>query len=204
MQKTLALVMVVKNEEKGLEKAILSAAPFVNQIVIAVDSSSSDKTSEIAKKYATTLKTFEWRDDFSWARNFAHEGVKSDYILFLDGHEYIEQLEYLQDFLNKDLDGVMATIRMETGAEFHNPRIYRNGIQFVGQVHERQNMSHVAINHTFIIQHNRIGGQAQESADIREKQRDDQIPRIMGAQIKADPSNVRASFHLVLYFKYNF
>lgn len=200
MQKTLALVMVVKNEEKGLEKAILSAKPFVNEIVIAVDSASEDKSLDIAKKYADVYKIFDWCDDFAWARNFAHEGVKSDYILFLDGHEYIEKLEGLQESLNSGHDGIMATIRMETGAEFGNPRIYKNGIQFEGKVHERQKCLTIFKNPTFIIQHNRLGGQDPKSAEIRERQRADQIPRIMGARIKENPADIRASFHLVLYY----
>lgn len=199
-KKTLALVMVVKNEQKGLEKAIRSARPYVDQIVIAVDNLSYDKTLDIARKYADVVKTFDWRDDFAWARNFAHEGVKTDFILFLDGHEYIEKLLDLDEFLNKDVDGIYATIEMETGAKFKNPRIYKNGIQFVNKVHEKQNCSKLVVNPNFIIKHDRLGGQDKLSSDIREKQRDDQIPRIMGAEIRENKKNVRASFHLVLYY----
>jgi glycosyltransferase involved in cell wall biosynthesis len=199
-KKTVALVMVVKNEEKGLEKAILSAKPFVDEIVIAVDNSSNDKTLDIARKYATTLKTFDWGDNFAEARNFAHQGVKSEWILFLDGHEYVSSYADLEKYLNLDVEGLLVRIKMETGAEFNNPRFYKNGIQFEGQVHERQIMRKTAFCSEFLIQHNRLGGQAKESAEIREKQRDDQIPRIMGAQIKANPADIRASFHLVLYY----
>jgi len=200
MRKTIALVMVVKNEEKGLEKAILSCKDFVNEIVIVVDNSSTDRTLEIAKKYATTLKTFDWCDDFAWARNFAHQGVKTDWILFLDGHEYVENCDNLREYLDKSVDGLLVRIRMETGAEFNNARIYKNGVQFYGRVHEKQNCSQVVLYPKFIIQHNRLGGQDPVSAEIREKQRDDQIPRILGAEIKANPKNIRASFHLVLYY----
>jgi len=200
MRKTIALVMVVKNEEKGLEKAILSCKDFVNEIIIAVDNESTDRTLEIAKKYATTLKTFDWRDDFAWARNFAHEGVKTDWLFFLDGHEYVENCENLIDYLDKPVDGLLVRIRMETGAEFYNPRIYKNGFQFYGQVHEKINCETVALYPNFIIQHDRLGGQDLKSAEIREKQRDDQIPRIMGAEVKKNPANIRASFHLVLYY----
>jgi glycosyltransferase involved in cell wall biosynthesis len=200
MKKTLALVMVVKNEEKGLEKAILSCKNFVDEIIIAVDSSSDDGTLEIAKKYATLYKIFDWNDDFAEARNFAQEDVKSDYILFLDGHEYVEKCEKLQEFLERDAEGLLVSIRMETGAEFRSPRIYLNGLKFSGRVHEKVLCNNVVIFPYFIIQHNRLGGQAKGSADIRERQRADMMERIMGEEIKKDPSNVRASFHLALYY----
>jgi glycosyltransferase involved in cell wall biosynthesis len=200
MQKTLALVMVVKNEEKGLEKAILSCKNFVNEIIIAVDSSSEDGTLEIAKKYATEYKIFEWDDDFSAARNFAHEGVKSDYILFLDGHEYVEKCENLQKYLSADFDGLLVSIKMETGAEFRSPRIYKNGCQFSGRVHEKVLCKKVMPFPYFIIQHNRISGQAKGAADIREQQRGDMMERIMALEAAQDNSNVRATFHLALYY----
>jgi glycosyltransferase involved in cell wall biosynthesis len=201
MQKTLALVMVVKNEEKGLEKAILSAKPFVNEIVIAIDKSSTDNTDLIAKKYATTLKYFDWKDDFSWARNFAHEGVKSDYILFLDGHEYVSKCEKLDDALNLNVEGLLTRIIMEDGSEFRNPRIYKNGVQFEYEFHERQNCKTVAYYPQFIIQHDRIKGQDIKSQQERKKQTNDLLPRVMLKRLKANPADTNASFHLGMYYQ---
>ena len=200
MRKTLALVMVVKNEEKGLERAILSCKDFVDYIEIAVDSSSTDKTLEIAKKYATHWKIFDWEDDFSAARNFAHKGLPADYFLFLDGHEYVEKCDRLQEFLNMGAEGLLVSIRMETGAEFRSPRIYKKGLQFSGRVHEKVNCEYVSVFPYFIIKHNRLGGQAKGAADIRKQQRCDMMERIMGEEIKKNPSDVRSSFHLALYY----
>jgi GT2 family glycosyltransferase len=196
---SLALVMVVKNEAVGLERAILSCRDFVDEIVISIDRASTDKTEEIAKKYATTLKYFDWEDDFSKARNFAHEGVKSDWILFLDGHEYVAAAPDIEKHLLSKADGLMCTIEMETGFIFGNPRIYRNGLQFEGKVHERQNCKETEVYPDFIVKHDRPGGQSPEAAAEREKQRADQIPRIMGGQYKKDKKNVRASYHLAVY-----
>lgn len=201
MSKKLALVMVVKNEEKGLEKAILSCKQYVDEIIIAIDNSSTDNTLEIAQKYATTIKRFDWRDDFAWARNFAHEGVKSDWILFLDGHEYVSKCENLDQALEFDGDGLLTVVRMESGAEFRNPRIYKNGIQFEGQVHEHQLCTKTALYSKFVIQHDRPDGQDKNSADERDKQRDEQLPRIMGERIRNDKSDTNASFHLFLYYE---
>ena len=69
----LSLVMMVKNEEKGLKKAIESCKNFINEIVISVDQASTDKTYNIAKKHADILLTHKWESDFSKVRNFVQE-----------------------------------------------------------------------------------------------------------------------------------
>lgn len=198
-RRSLALVMVVCNEGLGLERAILSVKDIVSEIVIAVDNASSDNTLDIAKKYATTLKTFDWRDDFAWARNFAHEGVKTDWILFLDGHEYVSAYPNLEMMLTSPADGLLCSVELESGLVIRNPRIYRNGLQFEGAVHEMQNCKSLTVYPDFLVVHGRVGGQSDDAIIRREIQRDDQIPRIMGQQLKDDPTNTRAAFHLALY-----
>jgi glycosyltransferase involved in cell wall biosynthesis len=201
MQKTLALVMVVKNEEKGLEQAILSAKPFVNEIVIAVDSASNDATLDIAKKYADVYKIFEFDNDFSDARNFAHMGVKSDWILFLDGHEILEKAEKLQEYLNLDCDGLLTTVKMENGTEFRNPRIYKNGVQFEGKIHERSQCKKTALCTGVVIKHNRVAGQSASAIAERDQQREMQMSTIMLQEIKENPKNLRVLFHLALWYQ---
>lgn len=203
-KKTLALVMIVKNEELGLEAAIRSCKDFVDEIVIAVDNSSADKTLEIARKYATTLKTFDWKDNFAEARNFAQAGVKSDWLIFLDGHEVVEKCDRLQEFLNKDCDALICTVEMENKMQFRNPRIYKNGLEFDGAVHECQNPKHPIFYPFFLVRHNREKGQSITAVEIRDKQRDEQTPRIFGARLKKDPADTRASFHLWAFYMAKF
>lgn len=198
---SLALVMIVKNEEKGLERAILSCCDFVSEIVIAVDNSSTDKTLEIAKKYATTLKHFDWQDDFAATRNFAHEGVKSDWILFLDGHEFVKECPDLENHLKTDCDGLLCTVEMESGMQFRNPRIYRNGARFEGAVHEIQNCKKMGLYLEFLVKHDRAGGQEIAASLSRTSQREEQICRIMGDRLKKSKKDVRASFHLAIHYQ---
>ena len=47
--------------------------------------------------------------------------------------------------------------------------------------------------------HGRTGGQSDDAIKIRDAQRNDQLSRIMGEQLKADPTDARASFHLALH-----
>ncbi|MCX6743532.1 MAG: glycosyltransferase [Candidatus Parcubacteria bacterium] len=195
----LALMMIVKNEEIGLERAILSVRHLVDEIVIAVDNSSNDQTLEIASKYATTLKQFDWHDDFSEARNFAMEGIKSAWILFLDGHEYLKQEGKLEEYLKTEKDGLLTTIEMDNGSIFRNPRIFRNGVKFVGAVHEQQQIKTGILANDVIIKHDRIGAQSQQAIDQREVQRDEQITTIMAESLKQNPRDIRSSFHLALH-----
>ncbi|MFA5359284.1 MAG: methyltransferase domain-containing protein [Patescibacteria group bacterium] len=195
----LSLCMILKNEELGLERAVLSAIDYVDNIVLAVDNSSNDKTLEIAKMYADTLKTFDWSDDFAKARNFAHAGIKTDWILFLDGHEYIDKCEKLDEFLKNKAEGLLCTVELENHFQFRNPRIYRNGCQFEGRVHEKQNCKDVVFFPGFLVKHGRLGGQSAESSAARECQTRDMVPRIMGEEIRKNKKNIRASFHLGLH-----
>lgn len=85
----ISLCMIVKDEEATLEAAILSFKDIVDEIVIGVDDSCTDKTPEIARKYATNYFTFTWKDDFSTARNMAIDRAKGTLIIILDGHEIL-------------------------------------------------------------------------------------------------------------------
>ena len=71
-RKTLAAVMIVKNEEACLKRCLDSIKDHVDEIVI-VDTGSTDKTVEIARKYTDRIWEYPWNDDFSAARNFSLE-----------------------------------------------------------------------------------------------------------------------------------
>jgi len=196
----LSLVMIVKNEAKGIERAILSCRGLVSHIVVAIDNKTTDATEVIARRYAAEIKHFDFKDDFSAARNFAQEGVSTPWILFLDGHEYIKQSPNLFDKLKQDCDGLLCTVEMETGAQFRNPRIFKSSVKFAGAIHEQQQCKKVLPYFDFIVKHHRIGGQDQAAAEEREAQRNIHLPEIMGERLKANPKDTRASFHLALYY----
>jgi len=197
--KTLALVMIVKNEEQGLERAILSVRHLVDEIIISVDNSSTDQTASIARRYATTLKFHEWTDDFASVRNKAHEGAKSDWILFLDGHEYLKKYGNLNEYLKKDCDGLLCTVELDSGSSIRNPRIYKNGRKFVGKIHEMQNCKNIIFYPDFIVKHDRINAQSPAAIFKRKEQTDSMVPKILGGQLKENKKNIRASFHLALH-----
>ena len=88
-KKKLALVMIVKNEERSLEKCLKAVRNLVDEIYIT-DTGSTDKTVEIAKKFGAHISHFDWVNDFSAARNFSLEQSECDWNLVLDADEYFE------------------------------------------------------------------------------------------------------------------
>ena len=95
----ISLVMIAKNEGKGLERAIISCKDFVDKIYISVDTKSTDQTLEIAKQYADVIIEHEWKNDFSAARNNIQKQVKTKWCLMLDGHEYVKEYSNLEKAL---------------------------------------------------------------------------------------------------------
>ena len=88
----ISLCMIVKNEEDNLEYCLSSIAQHMDEIII-VDTGSSDGTKRIAQKYTKKVFDYIWEDDFSAARNFSISKASNDYILVLDGDEFIENID---------------------------------------------------------------------------------------------------------------
>lgn len=98
---TIALCMIVKNEEEHLPRALTSAKPLVDQMVV-VDTGSTDRTVEIAKSFGADVHYHEWEGDFSKARNISMGYADADWILILDADE---------ELVADDLKIIRQTIR---------------------------------------------------------------------------------------------
>ena len=66
----LSQCMIVKNEEKNIERA-LSWGKDIMYEQIVVDTGSTDRTVDIAKQMGAKVYHFEWIDDFAAAKNYA-------------------------------------------------------------------------------------------------------------------------------------
>ncbi|MBI2654185.1 glycosyltransferase [Candidatus Woesearchaeota archaeon] len=90
MSQTISLCMITKNEERYLEQCLNSVKDIVAEIII-VDTGSTDKTKEIAKKFKAKVYDFKWIDDFSAARNESLKHATKEWIFVLDADEVIGQ-----------------------------------------------------------------------------------------------------------------
>ncbi|WP_348620778.1 glycosyltransferase [Paenibacillus polymyxa] len=95
MMKTIALCMIVKNEQEYLRRCLDSVKDKVNQIVI-VDTGSTDETVNIAKEYTNEVYHMDWSNNFAAARNESIKYATTEYILVLDADEYLEESADLQ------------------------------------------------------------------------------------------------------------
>ncbi len=98
----LSIGMIVKNEENHLENCMKALQPLREQVpseLIIVDTGSTDRTIEIAKKYADKFLEFEWCNDFSAARNYGLEKAEGKWFMFIDADEYFdEDISEMVDF----------------------------------------------------------------------------------------------------------
>jgi glycosyltransferase involved in cell wall biosynthesis len=68
----ISVCLIVKNEEKHLDKCLQSVVNYVDEIIIT-DTGSNDKTVEIAEKYTDNIFHYKWDDNFAAARNFCQQ-----------------------------------------------------------------------------------------------------------------------------------
>lgn len=160
---SLSLCIIVKDEEDFLEYCLNSVKDYVDEIII-VDTGSTDKTIDIAKKFTDKVYKHEWPNDFSKARNISLRYATKEWILVLDADEIIsdEDLKKIRKLIeDKDVDGFIMTQRNYTnnsnwinlvrcskkdeytkGFNGYRPskliRLFRNkkGFEFRNKVHE--------------------------------------------------------------------
>lgn len=87
----ISVCIIAKNEEQNIEKCLAPLAPY-NFEIIVVDTGSTDRTKEIARKYTDFVYDFEWVNDFSAARNFSLKKASHNYVLILDCDEFLTDI----------------------------------------------------------------------------------------------------------------
>ena len=86
----LCIIILTKNEEKDIEAAIQNARQCADEVLV-VDSGSTDRTVELAKKNGARVVFREWDNDFAAQRNFALTQTAADWVLYLDADERLNE-----------------------------------------------------------------------------------------------------------------
>ena len=127
----LSLCMIVKNEEASLPKTLNSVKGIVDEMVV-LDTGSTDRTVEIARKFGAKVHLFEWCNDFSIARNEALKYVQGKWVLVLDADEVLTQaiVPEIKQAIATESHLVINLVRKEIGAS-QSPyslvsRLFRN------------------------------------------------------------------------------
>jgi glycosyltransferase involved in cell wall biosynthesis len=164
--------MIVKNEEKNIERALSWGKGVVYEQIV-VDTGSTDRTVEIAERMGAKVFHFPWIDDFAAAKNHAIDQAKGNWIAFLDADEYFSEKDAnnLKQILTKiDNDPYIRRncfslrcpcVQLDDAGQvfmlLEQERIFRNlpRIRYVGKIHEyltldrpSSNMPDLSIMHT--------------------------------------------------------
>jgi glycosyltransferase involved in cell wall biosynthesis len=157
----ISLAMIVKDEEKYIQRCLNSVIGLVDEIVI-VDTGSTDNTINIVKQFRSiSLFNFNWCDDFSKARNFSIEKTTGDYVLVLDADEFIingtrSELESTmqRDSIGKILiDSHFKKENQEYHAKAYVSRFFPKSIRYVGAIHEQLDSDKPRVNLNLTVKH---------------------------------------------------
>lgn len=121
-KKTISACLIVKNEEELLPQCLESMKDFVDEIII-VDTGSTDRTVEIAKRFGARVYHHPWENDFSKHRNQSISYASYDWILIMDADEA---------FFTQDAPNIKRIVQ-ETRSDFLYLQCYDLGK--TGEVH---------------------------------------------------------------------
>ncbi|OEF29476.1 glycosyltransferase family 2 protein [Vibrio rumoiensis] len=116
-QPTLAVALIVKNEEKHLAACLDTVHGWVDEIII-LDAGSDDRTTEIAKQYTNNIYTNTQWPGFGPQRRLAQTYVTCDYVLWLDADERVtpELKVSIQEALQNNPDNTIYKINRLSSA----------------------------------------------------------------------------------------
>jgi glycosyltransferase involved in cell wall biosynthesis len=207
---TISQCMIVKNEEKNIERALAWGRDALFEQIV-VDTGSTDRTVEIAQGLGAKVFHFEWIGDFAAAKNYAIEQAKGDWIVFLDADEYmspesvknltvlLEDIESSPQLREKVLaiscDCVNLDDNNQPQSVYDIVRVVKNvpSMRYVGIIHEQLVVGdeHIMRSNDLKVLHT---GYA-ESA-IAETNKHERNIELLRKALKGDPNNIELKLYL--------
>lgn len=150
----LSLCTIARDEQDLIRGLFDSVQGLVDEIVLGLDTRTTDLTDLIARHYKARIVPIEWQDDFSYARNRTLDEATGEWILVLDADEQllpagaaavravldcapavpaedaVTGCAFLME--QRDLDGTLGCINQSSGRLFRR----RHEIRYCGIVHE--------------------------------------------------------------------
>ena len=198
--KTLGVALIVKNEEKIIERCLSSVKGIVDKIIIC-DTGSTDSTIEKITNFAESNKIFceiyhtPWKN-FGWNRTelLKLSKHKTDYLLLLDADEQIE----VKNFDKEKLTAKAYYLRHAGGLDYAQVLLIDNHMDwyFVGVTHEYINTKEEVKEETLdsIIIHDFSDGKNRENKGARDIE-------LLQQGLKEEPNSTRYHFYLAQTYK---
>lgn len=148
---SVAAAVMTRNNEQTIERCLRSVTGAVDEIVV-LDSSSTDRTLELAGRYrgVKIVKDLRVEDDFAAKRNQGLAYIDSDWVLWIDADEWLEpdDVQSVRDvaglFDDSPIPPVLQICQMNTignrqSADYSLPRMFPlgRGLRYYGRVHEQ-------------------------------------------------------------------
>lgn len=148
----LSIAMMVKNEERFLERTLKALVPIKCDIsceIVVVDTGSEDNTVNIAKKYADKVVIEPWKNNFSNMRNISISHCLGEWVLVVDADEVLENpkgiTEFFTENLNKKYNAAAVAIKNVTSDDDKNyimgslVRMFKKDsfLRYEGKIHEQ-------------------------------------------------------------------
>jgi len=211
----ICLGMMVKHEEQTLKKAIECCLPYVDHVLVSVDSESRDGTRSVAEEMSNTVNTHIFASkesphgSFAKSRQSVIDAAKElgyEWLLQMDGHEYLscENGKTLKQLIkdHPKVDAFSVGLIMG-GTVVRQIRLHKlNGIiNYKGDIH---NYIVGVTNELFVsdikIIHDR-SEQPKEYVEERTIQRATMSEKILSENIKKNPNDSRSMFYLAQSYK---
>ena len=116
------VVVLTKNEEKNIAAVVQNAKKVAAEVLI-VDSGSTDKTVQLAEENGAKVVYRAWDNDFAAQRNFALQHVETEWVLYLDADERMndELINDIQEKIRSHKAALYRFVRHNNafGKEFH-------------------------------------------------------------------------------------
>ena len=145
----LTVVLLTKNEEKNIADAVHNAKQAAAAVLV-VDSGSTDATVKLAEANGACVVYRAWDNDFSAQRNFALQHVSTEWVLYLDADERLndELVEAVKRAVahNERKQFSIKRKSVAFGQEFNYgvlkpdfvPRLFKTkAVRWVNKVHEK-------------------------------------------------------------------
>ncbi len=150
MNASLSLCMIVRDEEALLAGMLESVAGVADEIIVGVDSRTTDRTAQIAREHGARVYLEVWQDSFAFARNTGLRKARKEWILVLDADDRLTswgaaQIRQVMRTPRSDIDVYGFTIenrRLDDSVigrdSLPSMRLFRNyrGIHYVNRAHE--------------------------------------------------------------------
>ncbi|MCM1992621.1 glycosyltransferase [Oceanirhabdus seepicola] len=209
----LSIAMIVRNEEKYIENTLKPLRQLENYIdteIIIVDTGSTDKTVEIAKKYTDKIYFHQWNDNFGDMRNKSINYCTGDWIMVVDADEVLYDVEELGDLLKSKRfiqhnSALIKIINFNKSIEnsikngYISPllRLFKKDtVKYEGVVHEQPQIKHPIIDTNIRFVHYGYNSSDYELMEYKFQRN----IKLLLEELKTEPDNIYINFQIAVSY----